>query len=331
MTVSAGDSDASADTRPIVEVAVGVVFRPDGRVLFGQRVPGKPYAGWWEFPGGKLEKGETVEQALARELHEELGLDVHSSWPWVVREFSYPHARVRLHFQRVVGFRGEPQSREGQAFRWCDPQAIEVAPLLPATEPVLGWLKLPQVYGISQATELGVEPFLAALQRALDGGLRLVQLREKALPPAAFDALFVRTLAACRAAGALLLVNSDHPRRCWDAAEGGDVADGVHLTSAALAAAQARPAARVVAASAHDAESLARATALGLDFAVLGPVLPTASHPGEPGLGWPRFEALARGSGLPVFALGGLEATMLAQAQPAGAHGIAMIRGAWRA
>jgi thiamine-phosphate diphosphorylase len=307
----------------LTEVAVGVVQRADGAVLFGERVPGKPYPGWWELPGGKLEPGETVEQALARELHEELGLTVHASHPWVVREHAYPHATVRLHFQRVWDFDGEPQSREGQRFAWRQPDAIDLSPLLPASIPVLAWLRLPPFYAISNAAELGVPSFLAALERALAAGLRLVQLREKALEAAAFDALFVQVLARCRAAGAALLVNSDHGEayaaRC----------DGLHLTGAALAACTARPAMRWVAASCHDATDVARAGALGLDFAVLGPVLPTKSHPGAPALGWPAFTALARASALPLFALGGLGRDDLAIARRAGAHGVAALRGAW--
>ncbi len=140
--VSAPATPTSA-AQPVLEVAVGVVFRDDGAVLFGQRLAGKPYAGWWEFPGGKLEAGESVEQALSRELHEELGLTVIESVPWVVREFNYPHAHVRLHFQRVTRYLGEPQSREGQQLRWQPIAALDVQPILPAALPVIEWLRLP--------------------------------------------------------------------------------------------------------------------------------------------------------------------------------------------
>ena len=99
--------------RPVVDVAVGVLIRPDGRFLLASRPEGKPYAHYWEFPGGKLEPGETVAAALARELHEELGVDIAAANPWVVREFEYPHAHVRLHFCRVTNWRGEPHAREG--------------------------------------------------------------------------------------------------------------------------------------------------------------------------------------------------------------------------
>jgi 8-oxo-dGTP diphosphatase len=132
------------DERPLTEVAVGVVFDRQGRVLLGQRPAGKPYAGWWEFPGGKLEPGESVATALARELHEELGIRVHASSPWIVREHSYPHARVRLHFRRVFDWSGEPVSREGQAFDWTAVGDIDRETLLPAAVPVLAMLALPR-------------------------------------------------------------------------------------------------------------------------------------------------------------------------------------------
>lgn len=126
-------------TRPITEVAVGVLVRADGRFLLAQRPAGKPYEGYWEFPGGKLEPGESVEAALARELHEELGLDITASTRWHVLEHDYPHAYVRLHFCKVTGWNGDPVGREGQAFSW-ETVPVTVEPLLPATIPVVQWL-----------------------------------------------------------------------------------------------------------------------------------------------------------------------------------------------
>lgn len=125
--------------RKVTEVAVGVLVLADGRFLLAQRPVGKPYEGYWEFPGGKLEPGESVETALARELHEELGLDVTACSRWQVLEHDYPHAYVRLHFCKVTGWSGEPVGREGQAFSW-ETVPVAVQPLLPATIPVLGWL-----------------------------------------------------------------------------------------------------------------------------------------------------------------------------------------------
>ena len=316
---------------PVVDVAVGVVLREDGAVLIGQRPPGKPYAGWWEFPGGKLEAGESVADALARELHEELGLDEVRSTPWVVRGHAYPHATVRLWFRRVRGWRGEPRPREGQALAWRALDAIDLAPLLPASIAPIGWLRLPPIYRISCAAELGVEAFERALGGALDALADtrsttplLLQLREPALPERDLLRLFAR-LRVWRETRALrIVVSSRHPLSFARAV------DGVHLTARDLAAAASRPRMRWVGASCHAAAELARADALGCDFAVFGPVSPTASHPGAPTIG---FDGLAReiaATPLPVYALGGLGAGDLAAAEAAGAHGVAAMRAAWR-
>jgi 8-oxo-dGTP diphosphatase len=125
--------------RKAVDVAVGVLFRPDGAFLITSRPPGKPYAGYWEFPGGKLEAGETVAQALSRELHEELGIQIGTVIPWKVEMVDYPHALVRLHFQKVFDWTGELEMREGQSFSW-QRLPLTVEPVLPGTIPVLQWL-----------------------------------------------------------------------------------------------------------------------------------------------------------------------------------------------
>ncbi|WP_354685547.1 NUDIX domain-containing protein [Cupriavidus necator] len=130
---------AGKPPRKVTEVAVGVLVQPDGHFLLAQRPDGKPYEGYWEFPGGKLEPGETVEAALARELHEELGLDVTQCERWHILEHDYPHAYVRLYFCKVTAWRGDPVGREGQAFSW-QRTPVTVGPLLPATIPVVQWL-----------------------------------------------------------------------------------------------------------------------------------------------------------------------------------------------
>jgi 8-oxo-dGTP diphosphatase len=121
------------------DVAVGVLIRPDGAFLITSRPPGKVYAGHWEFPGGKVEPGETVEQALARELREELGITIAGAERWQEQLFDYPHALVRLHFCKVFAWTGELQMREGQAMAWQQ-LPVDVRPVLPGTIPVLGWL-----------------------------------------------------------------------------------------------------------------------------------------------------------------------------------------------
>jgi len=134
------DVSAATEGRPCTDVAVGILVLPDGQFLLTTRPPGKSYAGHWEFPGGKLEAGETVNQALSRELHEELGIHVHHIEPWREQVVDYLHALVRLHFCKVTQWSGELVMREGQQFSW-QRMPVTVAPLLAGTVPVLQWFE----------------------------------------------------------------------------------------------------------------------------------------------------------------------------------------------
>lgn len=313
----------SALSQKVVEVAAAVLQRPDGTFLLAQRPADKIWAGYWEFPGGKVEAGETAHDALVRELHEELGIEVLTAYPWLTRVFTYPHATVRLSFFRVTEWRGELYPHEGQQFSWQQAQDVRVSPVLPANAPILRALELPALYAISNVAELGVESFLIKLQAQLDAGLQLIQLREKHLTLDALRELAVRTVTMAHAAGAKVLINGDLAL----AQEVG--ADGVHLTSLQLAELTERPSVAWCAASCHTDEELQRAQQLGCDFAMLSPVLPTQSHPGAAHLGWERFSALAAGSSIPVYALGGLTRADMSTAWQRGAHGIALLRQAW--
>ncbi len=306
-----------------LEVAAAVIERPDGSFLMACRPEGKAYAGWWEFPGGKVEAGETAREALVRELQEELGIAVTGAYPWISRFYDYPHAQVNLRFFRVTDWQGEPHPHEGQRLAWTHASRPEVAPILPANGPILRGLSLPLVYAISDVEHLGVEVFLQRLDARLAAGLRLVQLREKQMPAKDFKQLARAVAERCRVAGAQLLLNGD-----IELANALGV--GVHLTSSQLANLGQRPELAWVGASCHDETELARAVALGTDFAVLSPVLPTASHPGAPTLGWPRFTELVAHCPMPVFALGGLTEADLDLARGHGAHGIGLKGQAWR-
>lgn len=313
----------------VVEVAAAVLQKPDGSFLLAQRPEGKIWAGYWEFPGGKLEAGEAPFHALVRELREELGIEVETAYPWITRVFTYPHATVRLSFFRVTQWRGEPHPHEGQQFAWHRPSGVRdggsppAEPILPANGPVLRALELPALYAISNVRELGADAFMVRLHAALERGLRLVQLREKDMPREALRALAQRMLPPMREHGAKLIVNGDVAL----AQEVG--ADGVQLTAGQLAGLRERPKVAWCAASCHNADELRRAEDLGCDFALLSPVLPTQSHPGEPALGWERFAEIARGASIPVYALGGLKLSDRETAWRAGAHGVALLRQAW--
>ncbi len=337
----------------IVEVAAAVLQRADGTFLLAQRPPDKIWAGYWEFPGGKIEPGETPYHALVRELREELGITVTTAYPWVTRVYTYPHATVRLHFFRVTEWSGELHPHEGQQFAWQPPLSlalsermgrhevagnpsasplrgqkresgqVSVSPLLPANGPILRALSLPTLYAISNVAELGETEFMKRLEAALQNGLRLVQLREKDHSRDALRELALKILPLLRRHDARLIINADI-ELCREIG-----ADGVQLTGSQLAGLSVRPDVEWCAASCHSVEELRRAEQLGCDFALLSPVQATQSHPGAPHLGWENFVAIAAGSSIPVYALGGLTHADMEAAWQHGAHGIALLRQAW--
>ena len=322
--------NTQAENIKIVEVAAAVLHKPDGSFLLAQRPPGKIWAGYWEFPGGKIEPGEAPRHALVRELREELGIAVRTAYPWLTRVYAYPHATVRLHFFRVTAWDGELHPHEGQQFAWQPPLSPEgekervlVSPVLPANGPILRALSLPALYAVSNAAELGEEEFLRRLEAALRNGLRLVQLREKGYSLRRLRELASKMLPLVRKHDAWLMINADIAL-CKDTG-----ADGVQLTAAQLATLNERPAVDWCAASCHSAQELRRAEQLGCDFALLSPVLPTRSHAGAPHLGWEGFAAIAAGSSIPVYALGGLKQADMQTAWQHGAHGISLLRQAW--
>jgi 8-oxo-dGTP diphosphatase len=305
-----------------VEVAVAVFLRPDGTTLLARRPVGKVYAGYWEFPGGKAEPQEPVMEALHREIREELGVEIERALPWITRVYTYPHATVRLHFHRVWAWRGEPAALEHDSFSWQRPDAISVAPLLPANGPVLRALTLPAEYAITGAG-IGADAFFRRLEHRLGTGLKLIQVREKALSPPQLRDFAERVVAIARPHGARVLVNGDiELARAIHA-------DGVHLTSRQLNTLASRPEVDWCGASCHSAQELRLAERLGADFAVLGPVRATPTHPGTVVTGWPGFRAAIKGTAVPVYALGGLGGSDLEQALSCGAHGVAMVRAAW--
>lgn len=328
------------NTLNVTHAAVGVIQREDGYVLLGERPIGKPWAGYWEFPGGKVEENETPIQALVRELHEELGIIVKSHYPWLTRTFDYPAKynaqgeldslakTVKLHFFIVTQWEGEPHGLERQALSWQLPDHLTVSPMLPANAPIFSALSLPTIYAVTHLNELGESAFFERLDIALEHGLRMIQVREKQFSKEDLLAFSKRVISKAKLYGAKVFLNtSDAESASRLALTIG--ATGIHLSSSALMQLQTRPAGILCGASCHNQDELARAAKLGLDYVMLSPVQATRSHPDAKVLGWDNFAQLIAGYGLPVYALGGMDLTALHQAKSLGAHGIAMLRNAW--
>ena len=325
----------------ITHVVAGVIRDARGRILLARRTEGRDLAGLWEFPGGKVEPGEPPEAALVRELREELGIEARVGDALMRVPQQYPDKRLVLDV-RHVECRGVPKGLDGQALAWVPPARLASYPMPPADRPVVAALLQPDRYLVTPVPGDDTS-WLAALARALDSGVRRVQLRgAPGIEPERWARLAEQAVRLCVDAAAEVLVNGD-------AVLAERLGTGLHLRAAQLAqfagAAHGRDALgaerrghgllpqgrdpRPLAGSCHDIGDLLRAQALACDFVVLGPVLPTATHPGVPGIGWDAFAAMRERVALPVYALGGLGVEDVVTARAHGAQGIAAIRGLW--
>lgn len=311
-------------------VVAGVLRDAQGRVLFAQRPPGKVMAGKWELPGGKVAAGESLHDALVRELAEELGVTAAATQPLLQLRHRYPDRDIDLHAREVTAWTGSVRACEGQTLRWVAPaQLTGTLDLLAADGPIVTALRLPPRYLISppDVTPQCVPGLVARARRA---GVDLLQLRR---PDAGAEALAHLAAAAARAtadgAAPAWLLGGDPAvtlglARRWGAA-------GLHLPARHLA--QLGAARRTLGedawliASCHDRAELEAASTGGADAAVLGPVRATPTHPDRAGLGWARFAELIRDLPLPVYALGGVADGDVADAREHGAQGVAGIRG----
>lgn len=307
----------------VLDVAAGVILNESGQILIAQRPDHLHQGGLWEFPGGKLETGETPRQALDRELQEELDIQVERASPLMTLRHDYPDRRVRLHVWRVERFSGTPQGLQGQPITWVSRSDLPGYEFPAANGPIVTAARLPDRYAIVDGPGEGGEDFLAKIEEHANRDIEMIRLRASHLRSADYLALAHRAASVCRERGIALLVNG--PASLAEATG----AAGLHLRSDELMALSRRPAGSThwVAASCHDAAQIEYAGRIGVDFVVLGPVLPTATHPEVPPLGWGRFARLVEAARLPVFALGGLSESHMDEARQAGAQGVAGIRG----
>lgn len=310
----------------VQHVVAAVIANGSHQVLLARRPLDRHQGGLWEFPGGKVERGEEPRVALARELHEELGIIVQDARPLIKVRHEYPDKSVLLDVWRVTAFTGEPHGREGQPIDWVSPQNLPYRDFPAANRPIVTAARLPSVYLVTPEPGDTVE-FLDRLESLLAAGIRLVQLRAKTLEPAAYSKLARQVVPLCAGAGARLLLNASPAL----AEELG--AAGVHLTGAGLMALKERPLSREqwVAASCHSSEELDHACRIGVDFVVVAPILATASHPEARPLGWQNLQRLSERATVPVYCLGGMALKDAATAWEHGCQGIASISALWTA
>ncbi len=310
-----------------IHVAVGVIGNDKGEVLIAQRHVYQHQGGCWEFPGGKVEFNESVEQALYRELHEELSIEAMQATPLITIPFEYPAYHVILDVWRVTAYNGVPRGCEGQSVAWVGVDQLDEFSFPEANRAIISAIRLPSRYLITGSPADNPELFMQRLEKALKRGRTLVQLRAKTLSDQAFLSLAERVVARCHYYGAKLLLNGD-PSLMAALPE----VDGIQLSSQRSCGFSERPIAadKLLGVSCHTLEQLQHAVKIDADFALLSPVLQTATHPDAVPLGWQQFAALVEQIPLPVYALGGMNISLENKAHQQGGQGIAAISALWK-
>ncbi len=309
----------------VIHVVAGVVKNGTGEVLTSLRHDHLHQGGLWEFPGGKLEQGESPLDGLRRELQEELSIEVGQAVPLIRVPHDYGDRQVLLDIWEVKHYSGEPQGMEQQPLRWSKPGLLQAEEFPAADRPVLTALKLPDRYLITGGAEDDAH-FLHKLQKVLEQGIQLIQLRAPERSRESYLALAERVVVQAHLAGAKVLLNGEPG---WVESVG---ADGIHLNGHRLKQMDRRPLEQnlLISASCHNREELDQAAGIGVDFAVLSAVLPTQTHPDRTPLGWERFTELVEPAPFPVYALGGVNQEHIGQARQHGGQGVAAIRAFWK-
>ncbi|MCP1726116.1 8-oxo-dGTP diphosphatase [Natronospira proteinivora] len=308
-----------------LHIVAAVLTAQDGRILASTRPKGRSMSNRWEFPGGKVESGEGRWTALVRELQEELDLTPTRGRPLIRLKHDYPDGpSVDLDVWRVWDWQGVPRAREGQVFDWFEGDALTELNFLAANTPIVAAARLPDRYLITP--DWGDASLIPdGVEAAARGGVGLIQLRGAWLKTGAAESWVSEAVSRARALGTKVVVNGDVDlARAWGA-------DGVHLSARAASVLEQRPMPRpaLVGVSCHSAEELRQAEALGADFATLGHVRTTPSHPHQPPLGEATFFALAEDARIPVYAIGGMGTDDIPCLQSRSIQGVAAIRGLW--
>lgn len=314
----------------IVHVAVAVIVNENNEVCISLRHKDAHQGGLWEFPGGKIESHETLEQALLREIKEELNLDIKKFRPLIQITHNYADKTVCLHVCSILSFQGQAAGLEGQQVKWVPVSQLHAYDFPEANMPVVKSLQLPDKYLITGKFSDN-DDFIEKLKKALNNDIKLVQLRLKNdslkdLTQA--QALVEQASRLCKQAGAKLMLNLSED---WLNVIDLSVIefDGFHADSKTLKTLSTRPKATLFSASCHNAEEILKAEQLKSDFIVLSPVQKTASHPEMQAIGWQQFSSMIENISIPVYALGGVSEKNIKTAWLHGAQGVAAISAFW--
>jgi len=304
----------------LIHVAVGVIYGPDGHILISRRAEDAHQGGFWEFPGGKIEPGETLESALQRELLEELNITLEDSLTPVCKiHHDYGDKQVLLDVCSVRRFSGTPTGMEGQPLRWVRPDDLRTEEFPAANRAIIRCLQLTDLYRISPDLS-SVESLSAWLDRSGSTQNTLLQVRLPTLDAGNFSQMVSESLRILATKRHVIL-------NCEPGTAVNLQVGGCHLNTQRLASHNNRPVPEqmLLGASCHSLEELLHAQAIGVDYALLSPVASTISHPGQKAIGWEQFGTLAGQVTIPVYALGGMRVEDLPTARKHGARGIAGI------
>ncbi len=309
-----------------VHVAVGIIYSLDKeKVLISQRTAGQHLAGFWEFPGGKVEKNEEVYSALKRELDEELGVQVEDASRLTSFSYDYPDKKVLLDVWQVHKWNGEPHSKEGQKVDWVKINELDNYAFPEANKHITQTLFLSSTYLISQASCNEYSKLLSVVEECFSSGLKLFQLRLSSRDEPEFSILIEELYKLSKSYNSKLILNGfpadvEHYK-----------VHGLHLKSNQLSKYESRPISEkyILGASCHNQEELFLAKKLNVNYAFLSPVAKTSSHPKVEAIGWDKFYKMRKLVDFPVYALGGMQLADLKVAKSYNAYGIALISAIW--
>lgn len=314
----------------LVHVAVGVIMDNDGKIFIAKRSLDVHQGGLWEFPGGKVDANETIQQALVRELREELAIEVLISQPLIQIRHHYPDKSVLLDVHKITQFSGVPCGNEGQPVQWVEPRDLKNFDFPAANRPIIFAINLPEIYLIT-GDFLSTSDFSERLTRALKAGVRLVQVRIENFNLSSHQVILDMVAAAVNEFAISVVINCSSSQFSQIVEAYPDIKFGLHLNGLNANQINARPVGEGVlfGVSCHNAEEIAHAQKIGADYLLLSPVLMTQSHPETVPMGWDAFSKLTELANVPVYALGGVDEAHLQLAKANGAQGVAGIRAWW--